>query len=1189
MIRCTSCGAEVSVAARFCPACGHALHAPADERRVVTVVFGDLVGFTALSEARDPEAVKNLVDRCFEHLAADVTRFGGRVDKIVGDAIVALFGAPTAHEDDAERAVRAALAMQHTLAAKAGEIGVDVRMRVGVNTGEVLVGAIRAGDDYTAMGDVVNTASRLQSAAAPGQVLVGPATHAATRDVFRYEPVGPFAAKGKEAPVLAWAALESTSLPGRRPRGIRAPLVGREAELAMLRAAVDAAVTHSRGQLVLLLGEAGVGKSRLAEELKTLACAEHGAVVLEGRCLPYGEANVWWPVAEALQGLFDLDPEDPSEEALDKCRRAVATALGLDPDSSEVGRRIDGFLYLLGYSTVLGDLDPARAQDEALRSVRVMVEALAQSRPVLIVLTDLHWADAVVLGLLDRLFDRLRGLPVVLVATARPELQERWTPPPGRHNLLVLTLDPLVPEETGRLVGHLLGGPPPEDIRALLVERSGGNPFFVEELVSLLGEAGVLAGIPGGDAREGGVASLPATLHGIVAARLDALDAGERALIEDAAVVGRTGSLDTLVALARSRGGDPAVLEQLADKDLLVLDGTRWQFKSDLVREVAYGMLTKTERARRHARLASWLSERSEELGRAEEELEQIAHHDAVAARIVAEMGPIPGVPDEIREQALTELDRAAARAEQQGAGRTAEHLLNHALSLVGEDEEDLACRFHLERARTYCALRELDSARSDAHVVTDMAERMCDRTSLGRALTVLGEVEQKEGDMAASITTLDRAVAIAEEVGDRQGAANALRVRGMSLLFTGDLDAADESIARALVVFRELEDRRGEAWARQNLAWRAFLHNDLVTAEGHLARSLDTFADVGDWSGVAWARGLLAFIRFRQGRMPEAEELAAPVIEDARDGDRWALGMMLVLLSGLRLWSGRAADAVEMAAEARSVFRGLGDHWGEFQAVLSLSRSLVVVGRISEALALEDDVWVLREGMQDLRMRDMAYVVPVMLAAHLGSIDRIRATLPALQEHLGGHVPVVYMEELTTLALAHLELGDVEAAAAALDLADEHGAEDGEWAFARAVRALAAAVDGRPHDVLDVALLEPAGPGFVDTYFNRMLLSLARGFALAQLGRTAEAEAALDEAVVAVDATDARFDQAVARLARGRALEALGEPEAVDAVAEALRSFEEMGWRPEGWEAVFELAATAERSAPHALRHPGR
>ncbi|HEX2564702.1 MAG TPA: adenylate/guanylate cyclase domain-containing protein, partial [Acidimicrobiales bacterium] len=312
---CPVCGADVPDGARFCPNCGTDLQARGDERRVVTVLFADLVGFTALSEDRDPEQVKRLVDRCFERLVADIEAFGGRVDKIVGDAILALFGAPIAHEDDAERAVRAALQFHRTLDDDRADLGVDVRLRVGVNTGEVLVGSLRSGGDYTAMGDVVNTAQRLQSAAEPGQVLVGQATYLATRRVVTYRSVGTIVAKGRNAPVSAWVAEGARLPPGYRPDRHRAPLVGRDDEVALLSHALDLAVYQGRAALFLLVGDAGVGKSRVVEEVAEMARGCHDSLVLQGRCVPYGEANVWWPLAEAVRSACSLEPGDDQDTA----------------------------------------------------------------------------------------------------------------------------------------------------------------------------------------------------------------------------------------------------------------------------------------------------------------------------------------------------------------------------------------------------------------------------------------------------------------------------------------------------------------------------------------------------------------------------------------------------------------------------------------------------------------------------------------------------------------------------------------------------------------------------------------------------------------------------------------------------------------------------------------------------------
>src|SRR4051794_4110053 len=458
MISCPACRASAPDGARFCPSCGQVLSVRGDERRVVTVLFADIVGYTSISEGRDPEHVKYLVDRCFQRLVSDLTDFGGRVDKIVGDAIIALFGAPIAHEDDAERAVRAALLMQQTIT----EMQEGIDLRVGINTGEVLVGAIRAGGDYTAMGDVMNVASRLQTLAAPGQVVVGSRTHAATADVMRYESLGTVHARGREEPVDVWVALEALAPPGYRPLRARSPLVGRDPELRLLRGVLDTAASRRRAGLVLLLGEAGLGKSRLAEELADIAVSEHGAEVLDTRCVPYGEANVWWPLAEAVRQAAGIIPSDDGETACNKVRHTYARTTGLDPHSGEVDRATDGLSFLLGEA--LADVDPTRAREEARRAMTALLEGMAAERPLVFIISELHWADVQVMDMVGAIIDELRARPVVLLGTARTELQYQFHLKNVGHNAVMLNLDPLGREDAAHLLEALLGSAPSPDL-----------------------------------------------------------------------------------------------------------------------------------------------------------------------------------------------------------------------------------------------------------------------------------------------------------------------------------------------------------------------------------------------------------------------------------------------------------------------------------------------------------------------------------------------------------------------------------------------------------------------------------------------------------------------------------------------------------------------------------------------------
>jgi class 3 adenylate cyclase len=369
---CPSCATQIPADARFCSSCGYAITATqAEERRITTVLFADLVGFTTLAEHRDPETVKRLIDSCFQLLVDDITSFGGRVDKILGDGILALFGAPVAHEDDAERAVRAALRMQGTLTHFVSTSGLagsnEIRMRIGINTGEVLVGTL-AGTEYTAMGDVVNTASRLQSAAEPGGILVGHTTYALTSQAIRFEPAGELDARGRDQSIKAWLALEATAPPGSRSRrGRSGPLIGRQPELAMGRAALDLVTLANRSVLLAISGENGVGKSRLAEELVDYMHNTVDAAVLEGACVPYGEANVWYPIANALSRYLDFDPTLPIEE-IREIGRARAMQLISNGDGAELDRMEDVFIHLLGYPSSIDNLEAPAARASVNRA-----------------------------------------------------------------------------------------------------------------------------------------------------------------------------------------------------------------------------------------------------------------------------------------------------------------------------------------------------------------------------------------------------------------------------------------------------------------------------------------------------------------------------------------------------------------------------------------------------------------------------------------------------------------------------------------------------------------------------------------------------------------------------------------------------------------------------------------------------
>lgn len=1162
---CSSCGGIVPLDARFCPTCGAAISPRSDERRIATVLFADVVGFTPLSEDLDPEQVKIMLDRCFEGLAADITSHGGRIDKIVGDEIMAVFGAPIAHEDDPERAIRAALQMQRTLVLHAEETGSEVRMRIGINTGEVVVGGLRGGGDVTALGDVVNIAKRLQTESPPGEIYVGGATYSSTKDVIAYDDVGPLNVKGREGTVEAWRAVETLGPPGFRPGRVRTPLFGRKAELGMLWQTLGSSVAQKLPHLVLLVGDAGVGKTRLVEEAVEIARSQHDALVIEGRCLPYGEANPWWPIAEALRQACEIEPDDAADVAATKCRESVAAVLGAAGEGVEAGRVADGLLYLMGYEDALADLDPSRARDETIRAIQHSLAANARLRPLVVVLSEIHWADKLVLDLIDTMLERLRNLPIVLLATARPELHDRWTPKLGRYDLHVINLQPLESDAAGDLVRSLLGADPSPHLVDLVVERAGGNPLFLEELIAILGESEVRVGSDTLDGTE-----LPATLRGLVAARLDALDPTERSVLEDAAVVGRSGPLKALLALSDSRGqdGTKTKLAALQHKDLLgVADGT-FEFKSDIVRDVAYETLTKSERARRHAAVAKWLVDYASMTDREEEHLERIAYHFAQAAQLVRDVGAVDGVPSDVADQGLDWLERAAKRAEARETPGVSMHLLDHALKLIDEQDSTRRAEFLLHRARGCAALHEMASAYRDIEEIVGIAERTADATLRARTLTLRGEIEQREAQYERSIATLDEAVSAWRAIGDRRGEAEALRQWGFTSVHRGELDEAEKAISEALAISRELGDTRGEAWSLRNLAWASFSRGDYDVAEERLHDSANLFEQIGDYGGRAWAIGLLGYVWYFKGRLNEAGVVAENSVRLSHElGDRWAYGMMLNLLAGVRLWQGQTGEARARSKEAVRLFEEMDDAMGLSFATVTRATSLVLTGDPDEGLDLAE-----RFGDRPVQFVGNAFTNKITIANLSMAIGRGERAV-ALLDEVGVTEEIGDPDLLSTRALALLIAGRPE---------DAFGCAQRAWAFdpdeigtranAACTYSLIAAAVGRADEAIRIG--EEVGR-IGGSYVDQIRAHLGRALGFAQKKMDIETRAALGSAHRIAASTEDQVNKGLVRLAEA-VVGDIREWEGAAQLVEARGRLSDLGAQWEPWETFFRTAAGA-------------
>jgi tetratricopeptide (TPR) repeat protein len=789
------------------------------------------------------------------------------------------------------------------------------------------------------------------------------------------------------------------------------------------------------------------------------------------------------------------------------------------------------------------------------------------------VLSDLHWGDDVVLELVDRLLAELRSLPFVLVATARPDLEERWTPAPGRHNVAVLHLDPLDADATAALVREHLGEHATPDLVAELRDRSGGNPLFVEELAALIRDADTTIDLDG--ARALASADLPVTLRGLVAARLDALAAVERAVLEDCAVVGSSGPIEAVIGLgdAQSVSGAERALATLADRDLVVLEDGEFAFKSELIREVAYGTLTKAERARRHAALGGWLAERR---SGDDEPIDPIAHHFGVAAELVRELGRVDGVPSNLRSRAVAALEQAAARAEQVEAWPRAQLRYEQALAVLPDDApDDVQWRLRLARAQARVEQRDLAGARDEICDLLDAARDAGDRRAQARVLTVLADCEQKEGNLIGSDATYEQAVAEWRELGDNHGVAGALRGRGMTLMFRGELDDAEAAICEALATFRDVGDRRGEAWALQNLAWIAFTRGRPEQAEERINQSAAAFAEIGDWGGLSWALGLLAWVRYNQGQLADAEQLASDVLRDGSEAtNRWARGMMGVLLANVALWTGRPTAAIERAQQARRLFQDIGDRWGEVQSVAPAARALGCLGRLDEAEAIRAEVASFTDELGDRGLVAIPAVIAGALATHIGDAER------AEREYRTGIDAWIDDESIAThetrvgMSRALLQSGNIEGALAQLDA--PRGDTDALLVASAGAEALVLAAAGQPERA--VALTDRANAVSVGSYLDHLEAWMARALAAAQIGDDARAREAAATALAIADGTESPLDQALARLAQAHVLEALDDPAAEALHAEARDRLDELGLHARGWETAFRLAATGGR-----------
>jgi class 3 adenylate cyclase/predicted ATPase len=736
---CASCGTENPDRAKFCLECAAPLaDAPAREaRKTVTVVFCDVVGSTSLGESADPEAVRGLLARYFERMKTIAERHGGSVEKFIGDAVVAVFGAPVMHEDDAVRAVRAAAEMRAALP----ELGVEARL--GVNSGEVVTGSA----DWLATGDPLNTAARLEQAADAGEVLVGAATVALIGAAVEVERVEPVVAKGKAAPLEAYR-LVSVRDPASLQRAFGSVFVGRDRERGLLREAFEHAVSSRACHLFTLLGAAGVGKSRLVAEV----LEELDATVVRGRCLSYGEGITYWPAVEAVKPLRPDERELPPPVA-----RPLAALLGGDEEA---------------------------AADEIAFAVRKLFEEAARERALVVVWDDLHWGEPTFLDLVEHVADWSRDAPILLLCLARPELlDERAGWGGGKLNATTVLLEPLERDVCEALLDALAPDFDPA-LRRRVLESADGNPLFVEEMVAMVRESE-------------GVVSVPPTITALLAARIDQLPAGERRALETGSVEGVVFHRSAVVAL----DADAAQLLPLVRKELVrpeepLLPGDdAFRFRHALIREAAYAALPKAVRARLHERFAEWLEQHVPSLV----ELDEIVgYHLEQAYRLNEEVGAAAELTT-LRASAGSRLAAAGMRALERDDQPAAENLLSRARELLPEGSpERLAAAVELAQLHFHAA--ELERARAVAEEVVVEAEGVDNPSALARARLLLLSLGGSEATISGEgvLRGAREQIRALEAVGDDVGLAEAWEVAATNQTWLGRTAAAAPDYDRA-------------------------------------------------------------------------------------------------------------------------------------------------------------------------------------------------------------------------------------------------------------------------------------------------------------------------------------------------------------------------------------------------------
>ena len=977
MLVCSDCGFENPAGARFCAGCGKPLETapPAREvRKTVTVVFCDITGSTALGERLDPESLRHVMARYFEAMRAVIERHGGTVEKFIGDAVMAVFGVPVVHEDDALRAVRAASEMRGALAELNEELerdyGTRLELRTGVNTGEVVAGT----EERLATGDAVNVAARLEQAAAPGEVLLGPETMRLLRGAVTAEELEPLELKGKAEGVQAYRLVSVDA--SEVPRRLDAPLVGRRRELRVLGDAWERATSEGTCVLFTLLGAAGVGKSRLTEEF----LADLGATVVRGRCLSYGEGITYWPVTEIALQLGNL--------------------------GHDVGGPLAG---------LVGEGTPTSSEEIALAFRRLLEEA-AGERPLLVLFDDVHWGEPALFDLIEHAATMSRGAPILVLCLGRPELLDRrpsWSG--GLLNATTVLLEPLSADETDEMIATL-GGRFDEGLAARIRDAAGGNPLFVEEMAAMIAEGG-------------SDVVVPPTVQALLAARLDQLDGEERSVLERGAVEGQVFHRGAVQAL----GAETGRLSGLVRKELVRPETTQfsgddaYRFRHILIRDAAYDALPKAARAELHEGFADWLGQHANDLVERDEIL---GYHLEQAYRYRAELGPVDDQGRRLAERAALCLATGARSARLRGDYEAARTLFARATDLLPEGTP--ACvELDLERSRVLFEAGHLEGLEALVVACARAAAELSDERLMALArLEELIVSTHVRSDVVFDTAAFDPPIAVLEGLGDEVGLALGLAYRGRIDFYRGNSVSALGDYERAIEIVERLgllRDKR--EWKQWALAAHYWGSTPLPEVWPVVEELMEEDARLG--VVVRSAPLLGAAVLAMTGEFEEARAMLTEALPVARELGVVAAGLIGMGGGQVELLAGAPDAAIELFRESWDRYAEIGETGFRSTIGTLLARALIEVGRTEEAEQVLDETESFVQADDFDPQARLRWVRALILASRgeTAEAERLAREAVALVE------PTDYLE---MRADAHVALGKVLAAANKDDEAHE-------------------------------------------------------------------------------------------------------------------------------------------------------